>query len=192
MIDGASTEGARATLIRHGHILSLIVAHSTRSHTPESGSGIRGVTESDRTSDEVRVVPAPGDLVELHFEGTFDDGVVFDTSRGRRARAFVLGRGQLLPAFEAALFPLEVGETAAFRLEPGEAYGLVLPELFLEAPSNELPPGAAVGDEVALTGGRPARITAIEGDTVTLDANHPLAGRALNFTVKLLSVAPAS
>lgn len=137
-------------------------------------------------------MPGAGDLVELHFEGTFDDGTVFDTSRGRRARAFVLGRGQLLPAFEARLEALEAGERVAFRLEPGEAYGPARPELFLEAPAAELPPGAAVGDEVALTGGRPARITAIEGGRVTLDANHPLAGHALNFTVELISVTPAT
>ncbi len=133
-----------------------------------------------------------GDLVEFHFTGTLDDGTTFDTSEGRRARMFVLGRGQLIPAFEAVLRAMQVGERRRFRLEPAEAYGEPDPALVIEAPAGELPQGARVGDEVPLSGGRPALVTRIDATTATLDANHPLAGQALTFEVELLSVTPTA
>jgi FKBP-type peptidyl-prolyl cis-trans isomerase 2 len=137
-------------------------------------------------------MPGDGDLVELHFHGTLDDGSVFDTSRGRRPRFFVLGRGQLLPAFEAALESMAVGETRAFRIEVEEAYGPVDPASIYRVPKIEAPDGAGVGDMLQLTDGRAATVTAVEADTVTVDANHPLAGCALNFEVELISARPAA
>lgn len=136
-------------------------------------------------------MPADGDLVELHFHGTLDDGSVFDTSRGRHPRFFVLGRGQLLPAFEAALHPMAVGETRTFRIEVDDAYGPVDPAAIYRVPKVEAPEGVSVGDMLQLTGGRAATVTAVEGETVTVDANHPLAGCALNFQVELISSRPA-
>ncbi len=133
-----------------------------------------------------------GDLVEFHFTGTLDSGATFDTSEGRRARVFVVGRGQLIPAFEAQLRAMQVGERRRFRLDPAEAYGARDPALVIAAPAGELSAGARVGDEVPLAGGRPAIVTHIEAGVVTLDANHPLAGQALNFEVELLSVTPAT
>ena len=132
-----------------------------------------------------------GDLLEFHFEGTLDSGAAFDTSAGRRARVFVLGRGQLIPAFEAQLRTMQVGERRRFRLKPAEAYGDRDPALIIEAPACELPEGARIGDEVPLAGGRPATLVAFDATTATLDANHPLAGQALTFEVELVSVTPA-
>lgn len=133
-------------------------------------------------------MPRPGDLVELHYVGTLDDGTTFDTSRGRTARFFVLGAGQLIPAFEQAIYPMQPGETRRIRLSITEAYGESDPALVFVAPRAEAPEDARVGDEVALVGGRPARITALTPDTVTVDGNHPLAGLPLNFEIELLSI----
>jgi FKBP-type peptidyl-prolyl cis-trans isomerase 2 len=133
-----------------------------------------------------------GDLVEFHFEGALDSGAVFDTSRGRRARVFVLGRGQLIPAFEAQLREMAAGERRRFRIEAADAYGEHDPALVVEAPRAEAPEGVTAGDEVPLTGGRPATVVAVSGDMVTLDANHPLAGQALTFEVELVAVTPAT
>lgn len=137
-------------------------------------------------------MPADGDLVELHFHGTLDDGSVFDTSRGRRPRFFVLGRGQLLPAFEAAVHPMTAGETRSFRIDVDDAYGPVDPASIYRVPKMEVPDGTVVGDMLQLTDGRAATVTAVEADTVTVDANHPLAGCALNFQVELISSRPAA
>jgi len=133
-----------------------------------------------------------GDLIELHFQGTLDSGEVFDTSRGRRPRMFVLGRGQLLPAFEAAIKCMSPGETLQFRLSPEEAYGPHDPTLVLDLPRAEAPADAKEGDQVQLTLGRPATILRLQGDTVTIDANHQLAGLSLNFEVEILSARPTA
>ena len=129
-----------------------------------------------------------GDLVELHFHGTLDNGEVFDSSRGRTARIFVLGRGQLINGFEAAIRNMAPGDRLRFRLQPAEAYGAHDPRWVFEVPRAEAPVGVHLGDMVQLSGGRPARVTSVSDDTVTVDANHPLAGLALTFDVELLSV----
>lgn len=137
-------------------------------------------------------MPEDGDLVELHFHGTLDDGAVFDTSRGRSARYFVIGRGQLIPAFERAVRSIRPGETLHVRVESDEAYGERDESLVFEAPRGEVGAEAQVGDEVALVGGRPARIIGLTATAVIVDANHPLAGRALNFEISIVSVRPAA
>lgn len=132
-----------------------------------------------------------GDLIELHLQGTLDSGEVFDNTRGRRPRMFVLGRGQLLPAFETAIKDMTPGETRRFRLSSEEAYGPRDPELVIDLPRAEAPSGAKVGDGLQLTNGRPATIVRLDDDTVTIDANHQFAGLDLNFEVELLSARPA-
>ena len=133
-----------------------------------------------------------GDLVELHFHGTLDNGEVFDSSRGRRARVFVIGRGQLIPAFEAAIRGMAPGDRTRFQLRPEQAYGARDPARVFQVPRAEAPAVAQPGDLVQLTGGRPATIVRVDDDTVTVDANHPLSGLTLTFEVELLSVRPAT
>jgi peptidylprolyl isomerase len=133
---------------------------------------------------------APGTLVEFHFRGTLDNGSVFDSSEGRAARVFALGRGQLIPAFEEQISRLRPGEEVRFRIEADEAYGPHDPDLVISAPLDELPVGMGPGDEVPLAGGRPATVISVDADSVTLDANHPLAGHVLNFEVRLVSATP--
>jgi peptidylprolyl isomerase len=136
-------------------------------------------------------VPGDGDLVEFHFHGTLADGTVFDTSRGRRARYFVLGRGQLLRDVEAALRSMAPGDRLTLHVPFERAYGPHDPAEIYVVPRSEAPPGAVAGDEVQLTDGRPARITALDAERVTVDANHPLAGHALTFEIELISSRPA-
>ena len=132
-----------------------------------------------------------GDLVELHFHGTLDNGEVFDTSRGRSPRYFVLGRGQLLPAFEAQVREMSPGDRRSFTIPSADAYGAHDPSLVFVVPRAEAPETVAPGDEVQLTGGRPGTITSVDPETVSVDGNHPLAGQTLHFEVELLSARPA-
>lgn len=133
-----------------------------------------------------------GDLVELHFTGTLDDGTVFDTSAGRRARVYVIGRGQLLPAFEAAICPLSAGERTSFRLEPSDAYGPHDPTLVYRVGLTDDTEAPLPGETVEVSGGVPARVLEVEGSGAIVDANHPLAGKALNFEVEIVSVRPSN
>ncbi|MDA0271473.1 MAG: FKBP-type peptidyl-prolyl cis-trans isomerase [Chloroflexi bacterium] len=137
-------------------------------------------------------MPADGDLVEFHFHGTLADGSVFDSSRGRSARYFVLGRGQLLRDVEAALRGMAPGARRTLHVPFDRAYGPHDPAEVYVVPRSEAPPGAAAGDEVQLSDGRPARITALDAESVTVDANHALAGQALTFEIELISSRPGA
>ena len=136
-------------------------------------------------------MPEDGDVVTVHYRGTLDGGEEFDSSHGRSARTFVIGRGQLVAGFEAALRGMSAGETVHVRLEAEQAYGPHRDELVFAVPPDEAPSGLSPGDEVQLAGGAPAVVVGVTAETVRLDANHPLAGQALNFEIELLSVRPA-
>ncbi len=129
-----------------------------------------------------------GAVVTVHYHGTLDSGEVFDSSRGRRPRTFVIGCGQLIPGFEAALRRMSAGERTTVRIEPADAYGDHLEDRVYEAPRDEAPDGLSPGDEVRLAGGAPAVVVEVTDRVVRLDANHPLAGKALTFEIELISV----
>ena len=129
-----------------------------------------------------------GDLVTLHYRGTLDSGEAFDSSHGRRPRSFVIGRGQLVPGFEAALRRMSPGETVTVRIESHEAYGDRREDHVYEVPIDDAPEGLKPGDDVQMAGGAPAIVAEVTERVVRLDANHPLAGLTLTFEIELLSV----
>jgi drug/metabolite transporter (DMT)-like permease/FKBP-type peptidyl-prolyl cis-trans isomerase 2 len=129
-----------------------------------------------------------GDTVSVHYTGTLDDGTEFDSSRDRSPFVFVVGTGQAIPGFDDLVRGLRVGETRTGRIEPEQAYGLVVPERILEFPIESAPEGLAVGDEVTLSNGASAIVLAITDEIVRIDANHWLAGQALTFEIELVSL----
>ena len=133
-------------------------------------------------------MPVSGDRVMVHYTGTLDDGSEFDSSRGREPLEFELGAGQVISGFESAVGPLSFGDSTTFRLEPGDAYGEIQDDLVFAVPIANSPEGLAVGDSVQLATGQPATVISTSGETVQVDANHPLAGQALTFSVELVSV----
>jgi FKBP-type peptidyl-prolyl cis-trans isomerase 2 len=133
-------------------------------------------------------MPGTGDTVSVHYTGTLDDGTQFDSSRGGEPLSFEMGAGQLIAGFEAAVTGLEVGEATTVRLDPAQAYGEPMPELMMEVPAEHAPEGLDVGDMVMLGNGAQAVVVGLDADTVTIDANHPLAGQALTFHIELVSV----
>tara|TARA_A100001011_G_C14237861_1_gene811888 strand:+ start:496 stop:924 length:429 start_codon:yes stop_codon:yes gene_type:complete len=136
-----------------------------------------------------------GQTVNIHYVGTLKDGTEFDSSRTRgNPLSFKLGGGQILPAFEKAVQQMKVGETKSLSLKPTEAYGEVNDQAVQDIPKTSF------GPEVELTvgnivhgqspDGNPLRavIKEIKEAEVTLDFNHPLAGKEINFDIELLSV----
>ncbi len=138
-------------------------------------------------NDGAARVAADGDSVTVHYHGTLDDGEVFDSSRERSPLPFVVGRGDVISGFDDAVRGLSVGESVTVRIPRAEAYGPVDPARVLEFPIEQVPEGLEVGDQVSVSGA-PATVTAITEDTVTVDANHPLAGLALTFEIELVSI----
>lgn len=135
-----------------------------------------------------------GDTVRVHYKGTLDDGSEFDASAGREPLEFRLGTGQVIAGFERTVSGMVLGETRTARLNPADAYGERRSELVLEVSTSQFPGGVTpeVGQQLELqsrTGERtPVAVAAVTGETVTLDANHPLAGEALTFEIELVEI----
>lgn len=135
-----------------------------------------------------------GDTVAVHYTGTLDNGDVFDSSRQRDPLEFQVGGGQVIPGFDRAVEGLEVGESRRVRLEAGEAYGEPKEDLIIDVGADQFPAGAEpqVGQQVQVQvapgQNRVATIAAVEDQSVKLDLNHPLAGKALTFDVELVEI----
>lgn len=135
-----------------------------------------------------------GDTVAVHYTGKLDDGEIFDSSRERDPLEFQVGSGQVIPGFDRAVEGLEVGESREVRLEPDEGYGEPREDLVVDVDRDQFPDdadpdvGQQVQVQVAPGQNRIATITAIEDESITLDLNHPLAGKALTFDVELVEI----
>ncbi len=136
-----------------------------------------------------------GDTVKVHYVGRFEDGEVFDSSRERNEPfIFKTGDDMVIPGFEAALIGMKVGEKKTVVVAPADGYGEHQKEFVLTVRRDQFPKDAqvALGAHFDLSDGSgrsiPAVITAISGDTVTLDANHPLAGKTIVFEIELLEI----
>lgn len=132
--------------------------------------------------------------MKVHYTGKLDDGTVFDSSRDREPLEFTLGGGQVIPGFEEAVRDMEEGEETTVTIPPEEAYGQRQDQAVIEVAREQLPdeikPEVGMQLEVLSAGGGsfPARITEMNDRTITLDANHPLAGERLTFEIELVEV----
>lgn len=135
-----------------------------------------------------------GDLVEVDYIGTFDNGTEFDNSyKNGRPFSLVLGSGGAIPGFDKALHCMKVNETKKFTLPPEEAYGEYDPSMVFSMPIEFIPAGenATIGARVTLfDGGQliPATITGLNETNVTFDLNNPLVGKALTFEVTIRNI----
>ncbi|MFU8811393.1 MAG: FKBP-type peptidyl-prolyl cis-trans isomerase [Balneolaceae bacterium] len=135
-----------------------------------------------------------GDTVKVHYTGTLKDGSVFDTSNGREPLEFTIGQGQLIPGFEKAVEGLAPGEKTSVDIPSSDAYGDVREDLVINVPKDQLPDDveAEVGMQLQVNqpNGQPVPVTITEvGDAeLTLDANHPLAGKDLSFEIELVEI----
>ena len=135
-----------------------------------------------------------GDTVRIHYKGSLDDGTVFDTSRGRDPFEFVLGAGMVIPGFDDAVTGMEEGATQTVAIPPDRAYGDYHDDHVIEVGKDQIPtditPEIGMGLQLHSNDGRKfdVVVSKIEGDTVTLDGNHPLAGKTLTFEIELLAI----
>jgi FKBP-type peptidyl-prolyl cis-trans isomerase 2 len=124
----------------------------------------------------------------------FEDGTVFDTSADRDPLEFTIGRGQLIPGFEQAVIGMSPGESKTVNIPAGEAYGQHNAEMLTEVDRSQFPDdlNPEVGQQLQLN--RPdgqtvvVTVASVSESTVTLDANHPLAGKDLIFDIQLVAI----
>jgi peptidylprolyl isomerase len=135
-----------------------------------------------------------GDTVRVHYTGTLNDGTVFDSSKSREPLEFTIGQPGIIPGFQEVVSGMEPGETVTETVTSEKAYGPHSEEMVVEIDRGRLPDHVTpeIGQHLQLV--QPdgqqivVRVTDLSDETVTLDANHPLAGRDLTFEVDLIEI----
>jgi len=135
-----------------------------------------------------------GNIVQVHYTGTLQDGMMFDTSVGREPLEFTLGEDRMIPGFEQAVLGMKIGESKTVTIPAKDAYGPYDADMTLVVSREELPEDITpeIGQQLEMTGSDGGtiivNITEVSDTTVTLDGNHPLAGKDLTFEIELVSI----
>jgi peptidylprolyl isomerase len=147
-----------------------------------------------QTKGELMEKVKEGRFVLVDYTGTLDNGEVFDSSEGRQPLEVQMGTGSVIPGFETALRGMSLNETKNVTIAPEEAYGHRDESRKHNFPKSDIPEGIEpqVGQTLMLSSPQgqqiPARVSSVEGDHVTFDLNHPLAGQALTFKLQVVGI----
>ncbi len=157
----------------------------------DCGAGCGGCSGCHPVIEGVNV----GRVCRVHYRGTFDDGTQFDSSYDRgEPIEFICGVGQMISGFDQAVANMEEGQVLDVHLVPEEAYGMPNPNLVFSVEIGQMPGSEklSAGDRVHLLNDRgqriPVKVTAKDDTFITFDANHDMAGKALNFRIELIEV----
>lgn len=135
-----------------------------------------------------------GDTVRIHYTGTLTNGETFDSSAGRDPLEFVVGSGQIIPGLDAAIPGMTVGDTKSVDVACADAYGETNPEARQAVPRSEIPADIPVEAGLQLQMQTPqgqvvpVTVAEVTETEVVLDANHPLAGKDLNFAIEVVGI----
>ncbi len=149
---------------------------------------------TDSLSQELRI--GPDREVTLHFALKLENGDVVDSTFDKQPATFKVGDGNLLPGFEVALYGFKAGDKRSLQIEPENAFGQPNPQNVQVMPRGqfqdmELSEGLLIIFNDAANAELPGVVKAFDEQQVTIDFNHPLAGKTLNFEVEIIEVAPA-
>ncbi len=131
-----------------------------------------------------------GTQVKVHYTGKLNDGTVFDSSQDKEPLEFTMGKGEVIPGIEDAVRDMEEGESKQVTIGKDQAYGDRRDDMIIDVPKDKFPDEIPqdVGQQLMLKHPEgqefPAVIVDVKEETVTLDANHPLAGEDLNFEIQ--------
>lgn len=135
-----------------------------------------------------------GDKVKVHYTAKFDDGKTYQSTEGRDPEEFHLADGEIIDGIKFNLIGMEPGQKKSFTVGPEQGYGAHNSDLLAEVDRKQLPDELTpflgqqlvmerdTGEEVTVV------ITGLTDDTMTIDANHPLAGKTLNFDVEIIEI----
>ena len=135
-----------------------------------------------------------GDTVRVHYEGQLSDGTIFDSSLEREPIEFILGQDRVIPGFEQAVIGMEVGGSKDISIPPAEGFGEYSEDLLVNIEKTILPPdiNPELGMQLEVSSEeetpRVFTIADIAKDSITLDGNHPLAGKEIAFKITLLEI----
>lgn len=135
-----------------------------------------------------------GDYVLVHYTGKFDDGEEFDSSQGCEPLGFILGAGEVIEGFQSAVDGMKIGEKKTVKIAPEQAYGEYEKDKLISSNrenfGDDFKPQKNMQIVIELESGQQvmATVTKFDKKSVTLDLNHPLAGKALNFELELIDI----
>lgn len=135
-----------------------------------------------------------GDTVQVHYTGMLSDGTVFDTSRNRHPLQFTIGNGQVIQGVEEAVTGMNIGESKTATIPAEKGYGPHREDMIVTVNRSQLPgevrPGVGQRLEIMQTDDQVilVTVTGATESTITLDANHPLAGKPLTFELELVGI----
>lgn len=138
-----------------------------------------------------------GDTVAIHYTGTLADGATFDSSQGRDPLEFTVGSGQIIPGLDKAIPGMTVGDKKVVEIAADEAYGQPDPNARQAVPRADIPADIPLDLgtqlQVQTPTGQAMQVVVVEvtDEQVTLDANHPLAGKDLTFDIELVDIKAA-
>ena len=161
----------------------------------KNGETIETRQSADERSTRVRVLP--GNTVSIHYVGRLEDGTVFFSTENKAPFIFTHGQGEVVSVVQQAVLGMAPGESKSVQVPDEEAYGAYKPDLAVKLDRAEFDKRgieAKIGLEfgVRQTDGEPlpVRVTDMDDSTVTVDANHPLAGHAIFFDLLLVDILP--
>jgi peptidylprolyl isomerase len=135
-----------------------------------------------------------GDKVKVHYHGKLTTGETFDTSEGRDPLAFEVGSGMVIKGFDDGVTGMEVGEKKTVHIPANEAYGFKNDEMIIKMPKDRFPEDLQLEIGMPLMMSSPSGqqyqvvVVGVADDDITLDANHPLAGKDLIFDIELVEI----
>jgi len=135
-----------------------------------------------------------GDTVKIHYMGKLEDGTVFDSSQERHPLQFTIGKGQVIAGFEQAIVGMSIGESKTTRIPVELGYGPRRDDMVVTVDRSQFPAdlNVKVGQrlEVTQTNDQVVLVTVTQAtdSTLTLDSNHPLAGKVLTFDLQLIGI----
>ncbi len=135
-----------------------------------------------------------GDTVKLHYKAKAQDLIIFDSLTQMDPLVFTVGDGQILPAFENALIGMQAGEKKIISLLSEDAFGPYAEELITTVDKSELPPNLEIAKDQQLQIQQPdgeiilVKVIDMTDKDITFDANHPLAGKDIEFDIQLIEI----
>jgi len=172
--------------IKAGVILLFITGFALR--------GECGKTEKVLDKKTVKVVVNKGDKIKVNYIGTLEDGVVFDMSKKGKPLEFIVGSGKIIPGLDKGVIGMKLSEEKKLTITPEDAYGSRNEKLVNKFPKTRLPKELKPEKGMVLSlqdnTGKiiPVTIMDVDKENITVDLNHPLAGKVLTFNVKVIGI----
>ena len=143
----------------------------------------------DSKTDQLPTI-ADGANVTIEYTLTLLDGTEVDSNVDKDPLPFTQGKGQIIAGLERQMLGMKAGDTAVIFVEAPEAYGKYDPDKKVTVAKEKMPPDVTVGSKLGGPGGQPVQVTEVTDTTVTVDFNHPHAGKDLMFDIRILTVEP--